>query len=154
MERAGRVSSSAVLPQGIGIAAGIAIGTAGVVAGISASVSPSAGATAQRLHPSLNRALIGRPSLRVAPTVVAAGARVRVYGNADGCPRGDTVYALSRAFSGPAYAGLGAVKAPVRAGGRFSATGRIRRDAKPGRYVVSARCGGGNLGVTARLRVI
>ena len=94
-----------------------------------------------------------RISLRVRPTIVAPGALVRVSGNADGCPRGDVVMALSRAFAGPGFAGLGGISARVRARGAFSGTGRVRRYAAPGRYRVTARCGGGNLGVSAFLRV-
>lgn len=91
--------------------------------------------------------------LRVSPTIVSRGAIVRVYGNADGCPRGDVVTVLSRAFSGPRFAGVPTISARVRAGGAFSARGRIRRLAARGRYGATARCGGGNLGVTAFFRV-
>jgi hypothetical protein len=41
----------------------------------------------------------------------------------------------------------------VRAGGVFRASTVIPRMRKPGRYVVTARCGGGNLGITAHLTV-
>jgi len=92
-------------------------------------------------------------SLRVRPTVVPPGALVRVSGNADGCPRGDTVLALSRAFAGRPFAGVGTITARVRAGGAFSGLGRVRRNARAGRYGVTARCGGGNLGVLAHVRV-
>jgi hypothetical protein len=43
--------------------------------------------------------------------------------------------------------------ARVRAGGAFAVAGKVRATAHPGRYVVTARCGGGNLGVAAYLRV-
>jgi hypothetical protein len=94
-----------------------------------------------------------RVSLHVRPTIVSPGAPVTVYGNADGCPRGDAVTVLSRPFAGRPFAGVGTITARVRAGGAFSATGRVRRLARPGRYAVTARCGGGNLGVLAHLRV-
>jgi len=94
-----------------------------------------------------------RPSLHVTPGVVAPGAQIHVTGNAHGCLRGDVVSVLSRAFPGHGFAGLGVISARVRAGGAFSATGRVRRKAPPRRYTVTARCGGGNLGVTAHLRV-
>ena len=87
------------------------------------------------------------------PSVVARGGLVHVSGNADGCPVGDTVLVLSRAFRGPEFAGVHYIGARVRAGGAFAATGRIRRRARPGRYGATARCGGGNLGVLARFRV-
>ena len=95
----------------------------------------------------------GRVTLRVRPAAVSPGAQVRVSGNAAGCPRGDTVMVLSRAFAGATFAGVGMIPARVREGGAFAATGRVRRRARDGRYVVTARCGGGNLGVTAYLRV-
>ena len=74
-------------------------------------------------------------------------------GNAAGCPRGDVVTVISRAFRGPDFAGLGTISARVRAGGAFSGSGRVRRLARAGRYAVTARCGGGNLGVLVYLRV-
>jgi hypothetical protein len=92
-------------------------------------------------------------SLHVRPAIVSPGAPVTVYGNADGCPRGDQVVVLSRPFAGTPFAGVGTIRARVRAGGAFSATGRIRRLARPGRYAVTARCGGGNLGVLVHIRV-
>jgi len=93
-----------------------------------------------------------RATLRIRPATVSPGAQVRVSGNAAGCPLGDTVMVLSRAFAGKGFAGVGSIPARVRAGG-FAATGRVRRYARAGRYAVTARCGGGNLGVTAYLRV-
>jgi hypothetical protein len=92
-------------------------------------------------------------SLHVRPTIVSPGGLVRVYGNADGCPAGDTLLALSRAFAGRPFAGVGTVSARVRVGGAFSGTGRVRRHAHAGRYAVTARCGGGNLGLLVHLRV-
>ncbi|MDX6510256.1 MAG: hypothetical protein QOG81_2008 [Gaiellaceae bacterium] len=94
-----------------------------------------------------------RAALRVSPATVSPGAQVHVSGNAAGCPLGDTVMVLSRAFVGQGFAGVGSTPARVRRGGVFAATGRVRRYAAAGRYVVTARCGGGNLGVTAHLRV-
>jgi hypothetical protein len=93
------------------------------------------------------------PTIRVRPTVASPGQRVEVTGNADGCPRGDAVTIISRVFPGHGFAGIGAITARVRVGGAFSAWGRVRADAKPGRYGITARCGGGNLGVAAYLRV-
>jgi len=95
-----------------------------------------------------------RTRLHVTPTVVNPGARVTVTGNADGCPRGDTVTIISRAFSrAHTFAGLGAISARVRVHGAFAASGHVRANAKAGRYGITARCGGGNLGVIAYLRV-
>ena len=111
------------------------------------------GSAAIKLDTRLRPSTRSRASLHVQPTVVAPGGRVRVLGNAGRCPRGDTVFALSRAFAGRSFAGLGAITTRVRAHGSFSAAGHLRRNANRGRYIVSARCGGGNLGLTTHLRV-
>ena len=92
-------------------------------------------------------------SLHVTPAIVRRGGHVTVYGYADGCPRGDTVTVLSRAFAGPGFAGIGGAGGPVRAGGAFSVRVTIARGAAPGRYVVTARCGGGTLAVSAHVVV-
>ena len=95
------------------------------------------------------------PSLSVAPATVKRGHLVTIRGSADGCPAGDRVTLISRAFRhAHDFAGLPAVFATVRAGGAFRTTTRIPLGKKPGRYAVTARCGGGNLGVSARLKVI
>jgi hypothetical protein len=94
------------------------------------------------------------PSLSLSPTSVRRGHLVRISGSADGCNVGNTVFVISRAFPHThEFAGVSAVLARVRTGGRFSATTRIPRLRRPGRYGVTARCGGGNLGVLAHLRV-
>ena len=126
------------LPWSMGLSRVFALVASIAALGVGATVSGAAG---------------GRATLRVRPTTVSAGAQVRVSGNAAGCPRGDTVMVLSRAFAGATFAGVGMIPTRVREGGRFAATGRVRRFARDGRYVVTARCGGGNLGVTAYLRV-
>ena len=95
------------------------------------------------------------PSIHVRPRSVRAGQRVRVFGLAGGCPRGDQVTLLSRAFSRRhEFAGVPAVFATVRTGDRYSVRTRIPRGRHPGRYAVSARCGGGNFGITAHLRIL
>jgi hypothetical protein len=99
-------------------------------------------------------AVAARPSLFVSPTTVKRGGTVQIRGNADGCPVGDTVFVLSRAFARThAFAGVPAVLARVRRGGGFRATTTIPRRRRPARYGVTARCGGGNLGVLAHLTV-
>jgi hypothetical protein len=60
---------------------------------------------------------------------------------------------ISAAFPGDAFGGAGARYAAVRSGGAFSASGPIRAKLHAGKYTVGARCGGGNLGVVAYLRV-
>ncbi len=96
-----------------------------------------------------------RPSLHVTPPRVRAGSTVRVYGDAGGCPRGEQVTLLSFAFPRQhEFAGEPAVYARVRSGGVFSTTTRAAPGRTPGRYVITARCGGGNLGVSADLTVL
>ena len=95
-----------------------------------------------------------RVSLTVRPSVVRRGHDVLVRGNAGGCPRGDAVTILSRAFVHTHdFAGVPAVYARQGPGGRFSVTTRIPASRRVGRYSVTARCGGGNLGVLAHLTV-
>ena len=98
-------------------------------------------------------AAVTSPSIHVRPTTVAAGNRVHVYGRAGSCPTGDRVTLISRAFSHTHdFAGLPAVFTSVRADGRYGVRVRIPRS-RHGRYAITARCGGGNFGVTAHLRV-
>lgn len=93
------------------------------------------------------------PTIHVKPSSVAAGRRVRVYGFAGGCPLGDQVTLISRAFAHTNdFAGLPAVFTPVRAGDRYGVRVRIPAS-RHGRYAISARCGGGAFGVSAHLRV-
>lgn len=97
-------------------------------------------------------AVVAHPALKVAPATAHAGAKVTVSGNAGTCPKGDQVIAISKAFPGHAY-GQGTLTGKVGAGGAFSFGGHLRAGVKPGRYSVTARCGGGNLGVVAYVRV-
>ena len=95
-----------------------------------------------------------RASLAVTPSVVRRGHDVLVRGNAARCPRGDAVTILSRAFVHTHdFAGVPAVYAHAGAAGRFSVKTRIPSSRSVGRYTVTARCGGGNLGVLAYLTV-
>jgi hypothetical protein len=92
--------------------------------------------------------------LSLSPSIVRPGGAVHIRGNAAGCGRGATVFVLSRAFVHThEFAGVSAVLAKVRAGGAFRATTVIPRTRRPGRYNVTARCGGGNLGVLVHLTV-
>ena len=93
-------------------------------------------------------------SLTLTPRSVERGHLVSIKGSADGCPAGDTALVLSRAFvHRHDFAGVPAVLAKVGTGGAFRATTRIPATTKPGRYGVTARCGGGNLGVLKYLTV-
>jgi hypothetical protein len=76
-------------------------------------------------------------------------------GNANPCTVGNTVTIISRAFVRKhQFAGVAAALAKVRSGGQYTATTRIRRGLRARLFVVTARCGGGNLGVTAHLTVL
>jgi hypothetical protein len=96
------------------------------------------------------------PTIKVSPNRAYRGEVVRVFGSvAGGCMAGDQVTLTSRVFN-PAheFAGVPAVFARVRSDGSYSKRTRLPRRRKPGRYSISGRCGGGNLGVTARLRIL
>ncbi len=99
--------------------------------------------------------LAARPTIKVNPNPVQRGTFVRVHGVVPGCRRGDLVTLISRAFSHQhEFAGLPAVFARVRRHHRYSVRSRIPARRRPRRYRVSGRCGGGNLGVSVRLRVL
>ena len=94
------------------------------------------------------------PSLSVLPASVRAGGTVRLSGSADGCTAGSNVFLLSGAFvRRHEFAGVPAVLARVRPGGGFRVWTTIPRSRRPGRYVITGRCGGGNLGFAVSLRV-
>ena len=94
-------------------------------------------------------------ALSVKPGTVHRGATVLVTGVAGGCTSGDQVTISSRAFAAShTFAGVAAVFAQVGSAGRFSAKTRIPAVRRPGTYVLTGRCGGGNLGVSAHLTVL
>ncbi len=100
-------------------------------------------------------ALAAPPRIALTPSTVHRGGSIRVHGTLSGCPVGDQVTLLSRAF--PAthrFAGVPAVYARVGRGGAYSVGIRIPAARAPGRYSVSGRCGGGNLGVSVTLHVL
>jgi len=90
------------------------------------------------------------PRLTVQPTSIARGGVVTVSGK--GCRAGDLVYLISRPFVGNAFVAH-SVATRARSNGAFSRRVHIRTSVHVGRYLITARCGGGNLGVSARLRV-
>ncbi len=90
------------------------------------------------------------PRLSVHPGSVARGGTVTVSGR--GCRAGDVVYLISPPFVGHAFVAH-SVATRARANGTFSRSVRIRTSIRRGRYLITARCGGGNLGVAAPLRV-
>jgi len=91
------------------------------------------------------------PSLRVHPTRVARGGRVTVSGR--GCVAGDDVLLISTPFAGHAFVAHSVATQTRPPSGAFSRVVRIRINVRPGRYAITARCGGANLGVAAHLRV-
>lgn len=136
-------------------------GTASLPAGSTASASinngapqPIANGSSSLTTPASLRAAPG-PKLGVNPSRVRAGSRVKVSGNvAGGCARGDTVALLSRAFTNTySFAGVPAIYATIGGGGAFSVKTTIPASRKAGNYTITGRCGGGNLGVRAHLRV-
>jgi hypothetical protein len=98
-------------------------------------------------------ALAAGTSIVVKPATVRAGERVQISGSARGCPAGDRLSLLSKAFSSQhEFAGVPAVYAKVKAGGRYGHSVLIPGGRAADRYTITARCGGGNLGVSAHLR--
>jgi hypothetical protein len=92
-------------------------------------------------------------TIKVKPAAVHRGKHVRVYGVVTGC--GGAVTLISKAFPHTHdFAGLPAVFAPRRGDGSYSVRVRIPSTRRPGAYTISGRCGGGNIGVTRRLRVL
>jgi hypothetical protein len=94
-------------------------------------------------------------SLAVAPTSVTPGSNVNVSGQ---CQANTSGVAYTSAFvdSPPTFdfAGLGAVPFTTDATGHFTVPATVATTTAPGTYQVSARCGGGNIGVTADLTVV
>jgi hypothetical protein len=99
-------------------------------------------------------ALAAGPTINTDPTRVTQGGVVRVFGLVPQCARGNTVTLLSRAFSHRhEFAGVPAISAVVGRHHRYSKRTTIPAQRRPGRYRITGRCGGGNLGVIAHLRV-
>src|SRR5438477_11289146 len=93
--------------------------------------------------------------IHASPSSVHRGDRVIIRGNAGPCGLGETVTVISHAFAPThEFAGVPAVFARVRAGGKFGIRPRIPSTRAPGSYTITARCGGGNLGVSAHLTVL
>ena len=100
-------------------------------------------------------AAAAKPVLRVSPQRVHPHQTLRLSGSADDCPVGDRVILLSSGFPRRHFfAGVPSVSAPVRRGGSFALGVTLARGVRPGRYDVSGRCGGGNLGAHASFTVV
>jgi hypothetical protein len=93
-------------------------------------------------------------SLSVSATRVSQGGVVRVSGR---CEPDTSGVVISKAFLHDAthdFAGVGAVSFTTGTSGRFVVVGRIPDTRAVGTYTVTARCGGGNLGISRRLLVV
>jgi hypothetical protein len=97
-------------------------------------------------------AISAAPTIKASPNPVERGKIVRVYGVVTGC--GGSVTLISKAFPHTHdFAGLPAVFAPRTSSGSYSVRVRIPARRAPATYTISGRCGGGNLGVTRKLKV-
>jgi hypothetical protein len=96
-------------------------------------------------------------TLQVSPRSVIAGNTVTVSGwlpPAPGSECATGVTLLSHAFVHTHdFADVPAVAAAVKPDGSFTATTRIPRSKAAGTYVITGRCGGGNIGASAALVV-
>jgi len=100
-------------------------------------------------------AAAGGSTIHLSPATVTRGHVVRVYGSIPGCPRGSELSLLSTAFVHTHdFAGVPAVNVTVGRNGVYSVKTRIPVSKAPGRYTVSGRCGGGNVGAFVTLRVV
>ena len=94
------------------------------------------------------------PSINTDPPRVQAGARLRVFGLAGGCSAGNQVTLMSDGFPDD-YApfGVPAIVATVDRHDSYRVRTQVPADTPPGRYTISARCGGGNFGVSGSFTV-
>ncbi len=109
-------------------------------------IRPPSGAVAGPASP--------QSSIKVTPRTVRAGRSVTVHGYVRGCPNEVTL--LSRAFSHEKeFAGVPMITAKITdEDGNFSRRTTIPKLRRAGRYSVTGRCGGGNVGAQATLRVL
>jgi len=92
-------------------------------------------------------------SISVTPSTVPAGGTVRISGSVrtDLCPAADDAIPTSTDALFPPD-GFGPTT-PRDAGGRFAVSYRVPTTTPAGEYVIGLRCGGGNVGVSATLKV-
>ncbi len=103
----------------------------------------------------VSAATASSPTMTLTPTSVKRGHTVVIKGSAGGCTVGNAVFIISRAFAHThEFAGVPAVFAKVDASGSYRVMTRIPATRKPLRFVVTARCGGGNFGITRHLNVL
>jgi hypothetical protein len=91
--------------------------------------------------------------LVVRPSAVGAGGAIIVTATSSPCLSRDQVTLISTAFPGHAFGGEGAVNGKVGTHGSFAVHARLRSGLRAGWYRIGARCGGGNLGVSAYVRI-
>ena len=89
-------------------------------------------------------------TLTAEPAVVRRGGTITIKGGV--CAANSNAILLSKLFPGHAF-GIGSIIAKTGANGRFSRTYAVPSSKAPGSYTISARCGGGTLGIVARVRV-
>jgi hypothetical protein len=96
--------------------------------------------------------IVSRTTVPIGGVVVVSGDTTAPGGTH--CAAGDTVTLISNAFLGHVtFAGVGAVTTPVDATGHYRVVVAVRTVVHPGTYTITARCGGGNLGVEATVVV-
>lgn len=92
-------------------------------------------------------------TIHKSPGSVQRGHAVRVFGRVPGCAGPVTL--ISGAFSHRRdFAGRPAISAHVSGAGYYTIVAHIPATRAPGAYTISGRCGGGNIGTTAVLRVL
>jgi hypothetical protein len=99
-------------------------------------------------------ALSANPNtIKVDPSSVHRGKVVRVYGVVVDCQGSLTL--ISKAFPHThEFAGVSAVYVTPAATGQYHVRVTIPKSRKVGTYTISGRCGGGNIGVTGKLKVV
>ncbi len=84
---------------------------------------------------------VSAPSLRLSPDTVLPAKRVRLFGNAGGCPTGDQVILVSTVFSHRhTFQNENALFTTVDPNGSFSIRTRIPKSRAAGSYVITGRC--------------
>lgn len=92
-------------------------------------------------------------TIKVDPGSVHRGKVVRVFGVVAGC--GGSLTLISKAFPHTHdFAGLPAVFVTPAATGQYHVRVKIPANRKPGRYTITGRCGGGNIGVSRTLHIL
>lgn len=93
-------------------------------------------------------------SIVVSPTTVKAGHTVTVSGSAGKYCSKEQLTLISHAFpSKHEFASVPALFVKTASGGSFSVKTTIPSTRRAGKYTITGRCGGGNLGVSATLKV-